>query len=236
MKLNTKIKKIISIFILIVIIVSSLTYYEDSTEPQGLQGVCNGIHDLSKGFRDNLGWGNEGCIHFYNLSYLGNKVGLTSIIMFPDTNILNLSWCNNNSNRGPTYELVLTSLYINNESYSYPYSNLVISVTNFSIASNRTMFYNVSINKGNVFGNHVYFYPKTGFSGDNNLYFYNLGELEGSPNWIPMTKAIIPGNYTLYENITFTITVSLGIFHFTSNEFSIHESWWELWGYNDRKY
>lgn len=233
--MNSKIKKLISILILIVIVVSSLTYYENSTEPQGLQGICNGRYDISKGFRDNSVYGKEGCVHFQNLSYMGNKVGLTNIISFPDTNKLNLSCCNNNSDFGPMYELVCTILYINNETYSYPYSNMVISVTNFSIAFNKTMFYNVSSNKGDLFGKYIRFYPKGRFSGNSNTYLYNLGESINTPRWVPMTKAIIPGNYTMYENITFTITVSLGILHFTSNQFSIHESWWELWGYNVRR-
>ena len=53
MKLNRSMKKLISIFVLIIIVISSLTYYEYATEPQGLQGVCNGIYNLSKGFQDN---------------------------------------------------------------------------------------------------------------------------------------------------------------------------------------
>lgn len=236
MKLNRSNKKLISIFVLIIIVISSLTYYEYATEPQGLQGVCNGIYNLSKGFQDNSVYGKEGCVHFYNLSYLGNKVGLTDVITFDGPNIKNLSCCNNNSNFEPTLQPLYTTLYINSESYSYPYSNLIISVSNFSIASNKTMFYNVSTNKGDVFGKYVSLYPNTAFSGDCKFYRSNLGEPSDTRNPVPMTKVIIPGNYTLYENITFTITVSLGILHFTSNQFSIHESWWELWGYNDLKY
>ena len=96
------------------------------------------------------------------------------------------------------------------------------------------MFYNETTNRGDTFGNAVALYPNGDFSGNKNQYFYNLGERWGCGP--AFGRVIIPGNYTLYENITFTITVSLGIFHFTSNQFSMHESWWELWQYNDQKY
>ena len=96
------------------------------------------------------------------------------------------------------------------------------------------MFYNVSTNKGDVFGNNISLCEKGGFSGNSVIYSYCLGEPFKGPH-PPITKVIIPGNYTIYENITFTITVSLGIIHFTSQQYSIHKSWWELWGYNDVK-
>ena len=94
------------------------------------------------------------------------------------------------------------------------------------------MFYNVSTNKGDVFGNYI---QSSGiFTGNCPTYRACVGEPQNL--WtVPLTKVIIPGNYTLYENITFTITVSLGILHFTSQQYSIHKSWWELWGYNDQK-
>ena len=134
--------------------------------------------------------------------------------------------------------MVYTSLFIHNESCAPLYGHLVISVTNFSIAFNKTMFYNVSTNKGDVFGNYIEFFPYYGFEGNCNFYRYGLEEnplpFRGPPT-ISMAKVIIPGNYTFYENITFTITVSLGILHFTSQEYSIHKSWWELWAYNDQK-
>ena len=43
---------------------------------------------------------------------------------------------------------------------------------------------------------------------------------------------INPGNFTFYENITFTITLSLGILHFTSQQFHLDQSWWVLMEYN----
>ena len=231
--MNPKIKKIISILILLVIIVSSLTYYENSTEPQGLQGICNGIHAENYSYAQKLPeYGLVGYLHSDNVSYLGNKVDIMMWI-FSLGDIFNLSQISNISNQGRTYQIVCTSLYISNESYAPLFSHIVISVTNFSIAFNKTMFYNETTNRGDSFGNAVALYPNGDFSGNTNQYFYNLGEPGGCGP--AFGRVIIPGNYTIYENITFTITVSLGILHFTSNQFSMHESWWELWAYNDQK-
>ena len=222
--------------ILIVIVISSLTYYENSTEPQGLQGICNG--GASRNYSENRDVNAEGIISFLysdNVSYLGNSADLM-LWIWPQYDIFNLSHCvYRTSCPGTAFDIVYTELYMSNESYAPYYSHLVISVTNFSMAFNKTMFYNVSTNKGDVFGNHVGFWPSSGFSGDCKSYIYCLGEPPNKPG-ISYTKVVIPGNYTIYENITFTITVSLGMLHFTSQEYSIHKSWWELWGYNDQKY
>jgi hypothetical protein len=227
--MNNKLKKLFSILILIVVVVSSFTYYEYATEPQGLQGICNGEHSVN--YSSNKNYNILGTSYLYsdNVSYLGNKADLM-LWIWPQYNIFNLSSCNFTNNDGSGVQLLYTALFINNESYAYPYSHLVISVTNFSIAFNKTMFYNVSTNKGDVFGNYIQ--SSGDFTGNCPIYGTNLWEppyLKG----IPLTKVIIPGNYTLYENITFTITVSLGIIHFTSQQYSIHKSLWELWGYND---
>ena len=45
--MNSKTKKLFSIFILIVVVVSSFTYYEYATEPKGVQGICNGGHSVN---------------------------------------------------------------------------------------------------------------------------------------------------------------------------------------------
>ena len=167
-----------------------------------------------------------------NISYLGNKVDLMLWIN-PIANIFNLSQIKNTSGEG--YCIVCTTMFISNESYAPLYSHTVISVSNFSIAFNKTMFYNVSSNKGDLFGNNLLLHPVGGFSGNRKIDVYYLDELDFvyGPN---LANIIIPGNYTIYENMTFTITVSLGIFHFTSQEYSIHKTWWELWQYNDQKY
>ncbi len=217
----------------------SFVNYENTTEPQGLHGICNGSIDMN--YSENKTHNSEGARTFLysnNVSYLGNKADLMLWIC-PLYYIFNLSDCVYHTNDpGSLYKIVYTTLFISNESYAPYYSHLVISVTNFSIAFNKTMFYNVSTNKGDVFGNHVGFYNSwglsDGFSGDSITYSHSLGELPNKQG-ISYTKVIIPGNYTIYENITFTITVSLGILHFTSQEYSIHKSWWELWAYNDQK-
>ena len=165
-----------------------------------------------------------------NISYLGNKADLMLWIN-PIANIFNLSQIKNTSGEG--YSIVCTTMFISNESYAPLYSHTVISVSNFSIAFNKTMFYNVSSNKGDLFGNNLLLCPGAGFSGNGKIDGYRLSEIGGEPNF---ANIVIPGNYTIYENITFTITVSLGIFHFTSQEYSIHKTWWELWQYNDQKY
>ena len=217
----------------------SFVNYENTTEPQGLHGICNGSIDMN--YSENKTHNSEGARTFLysnNVSYLGNKADLMLWIC-PLYYIFNLSDCVYHTNDpGSLYKIVYTTLFISNESYAPYYSHLVISVTNFSIAFNKTMFYNVSTNKGDVFGNYIELNPYWGFEGNWNVYHYSLGEnplpFRGPPV-ISMAKVIIPGNYTFYENITFTITVSLGILHFTSQEYSIHKSWWELWGYNDQK-
>ena len=224
--MNSKIKKLISILILIVIVVSSLTYYENSTEPQGLQGICNGSQSINNSYNKSYNGGSY--LYSDNVSYLGNKAD-RMLWIFPAGNIFNLSQCKKPSQSGG-YRIVYTQLFISNESYAPLYSHLVISVSNFSIAFNKTMFYNVSTNKGDVFGKYIALWHMVDFRGNSNEYSLFLSEPEGVGP--PMTEVIIPGNYTIYENITFTITVSLGILHFTSQEYSIHKSWWELWGYN----
>ena len=229
--MNSKTKKLFSIFILTVVVVSSFTYYEYATEPKGLQGICNGGYSVNYSMNKSLNILGISYLHSDNVSYLGNKADLMLWIS-PSYNIFNLSTCNF-TKHGYGIEIVYTSLFISNESYAYPYSHLVISVTNLSIAFNKTMFYNVSTNKGDVFGNTIELYPRFGFSGNTNEYYYNFGEDNINHNGPQFTNLIIPGNYTIYENITFTITVSLGILHFTSQQYSIHKSWWELWGYND---
>ena len=234
--MNSKIKKIISIFILIVIIVSSLTYYENSTEPQGLHGICNGSEAPNYSYAQSQSFlknGHVGYLYSDNVSYLGNKAALMLWIYLPG-DIYNMSQISNISNQGNGYQIVSTSLFISNESYAPLFSHIVISVTNFSIAFNKTMFYNETTNRGDSFGNAVSLFPNGGFNGNQNIYFDNLAEPRGCGP--AFGRVIIPGNYTIYENITFTITVSLGILHFTSQEYSIHKSWWELWQYNDQKY
>ena len=223
--MNPKIKKIISILILLIVVVSSLTYYENSTEPQGLHGIDTGFGTLNYSLNNKLNSGGivESYLYSDNVSYLGNTAQLMLWISTGNPIFI--------FNFSGGRQIGYTALYISNESYEPLFSHIVISVTNFSIAFNKTMFYNVSTNKGDVFGNYIMFCGKGDFSGDSFEYHYFLGEPWGPP----LTKVIIPGNYTLYENITFTITVSLGILHFTSQEYSIHKSWWELWVYNDQK-
>ena len=231
--MKSKIKKLISIIVLIAVVVSSLTYYENSTEPQGLQGICNGNAAINYSLLQKLNSDTPKTTQFLysdNVSYLGNKADLMLWIN-PTCSIFNLSIISNDSWFDRC--IVYTSLFISNESYAPLYSHLLISVSNFTLAFNKTMFYNASTNRGDVFGNTISLWPKGDFSGNTNEYFYNFGEenIHGPK----FAKLIIPGNYTIYENITFTITVSLGILHFTSQEYSIHKSWWELWGYNDQK-
>ncbi len=230
--MNSKIKKLISVAILIVIVISSLTCYENSTEPEGLQGICNGNSSVNYTIAKNLD-SSDGAAYLYsdNISYLGNKADLM-LFIYPITNVFNLSSIKND--HGMQFNIVYTTLLLSNEAYAPLYGHLVISVANFSIAFNKTMFYNASTNKGDVFGNTIALWPNGSFSGNSNIYFYTLGERNAfGPNY---ANLIIPGNYTIYENITFTISVSIGILHFTSKEYSIHKSWWELWGYNDQKY
>ena len=176
-----------------------------------------------------------GYLYSDNVSYLGNKADLMLwICLLAD--IYNMSQISNISNQGNGYQIVSTSLFISNESYAPLFSHIVISVTNFSLAFNKTMFYNETTNKGDSFGNALSLDPDYGFSQNtnSNIYFATLKEPSGcGPSF---THVVKPGNYTIYENITFTITVSLGMIHFTSNQFSIQESWWELWQYNDQKY
>ena len=123
--MNPKIKKIISILILLVIIISSLTYYENSTEPQGLQGICNGIYAENYSYAQKLPeYGLVGYLHSDNVSYLGNKVDIMMWI-FSLGDIFNLSQISNISNQGRTYQIICTSIQ--------PHCNICYKFLNRSI-------------------------------------------------------------------------------------------------------
>ncbi|MHB1493808.1 MAG: hypothetical protein ACYCSG_02155 [Thermoplasmataceae archaeon] len=225
--MNKKIKKIFAVGIIIIMVLSAFTYYEDITEPQGIyqinaKGCCNysqvnyvrelGNHLLS--------------LHSNNFSYLGNKVDLMTLINpFPPFHRAYIA-CYNLSNSG--FNLVTSKMWIHSESMKYPYSNMVITVTNYSLSINKPLFKNVSDNSGDKFGNYVYlnedfgnhYYPRYYFCVQGATVHNISGKLV--PDY---SKLLNTGNYTFYQNITFTITVTLGIMHFTSQTYSIDSSW-----------
>ena len=213
--MNSKIKKLISILILIVIVVSSLTYYENSTEPQGLQGICNGSQSINNSYNKSYNGGSY--LYSDNVSYLGNKADLM-LWIFPVVNIFNLSTCKTTS-PSEGYKIVYTQLFISNESYAPLYSHLVISVSNFSIAFNKTMFYNVSTNKGDVFGKYIALWHMVDFRGNSNeysLFFERTGRSwpandRGNHPWqLHNLRKHHIHNYSIFGNITFHLT---GIFN-----------------------
>ena len=68
--MNNKLKKLISIFIFIVVVVSSFTYYEYATEPKGLQGICNGGYSVNYSMNKSLNILGISYLYSDNISYL----------------------------------------------------------------------------------------------------------------------------------------------------------------------
>ncbi|MHB8360592.1 MAG: hypothetical protein ACYDAO_08570 [Thermoplasmataceae archaeon] len=227
MNINSKLKKIGAVGIIVIIALASITYYEDATEPNGIYHTMPDIpfpqpntHRFS-------------ITDFKNYTYLGNRITLAyTMHPSPLSHIVNLSDPVQQCNVAQcTFHsrLCLPQL----SSIHGPYSNLVVTVTNISVSLNRPFFKN-GTNKNDSFGPYGQYTIQSG-SYVSSFCLYEFGDLNGGNIYYkapPLDKVINTGNFTFYENITFTVTLSLGILHFTSQPYHFDASWWILYGYN----
>ena len=225
-KINNKIKKIGAVAIIIIIALSSITFYENATEPKGMSEMAPYIPNFKIGAKS-----------FYiekslNYTYLGNRISLV-YTMAPDfsCHYLNISWSNHTQYVG--YSAFQSWLYLSNYSSIHsPYSNPVVTIQNTSVSINQPLYKN-GTNKNDSFGPYGQYSTSVGSCSS----FFDLN-LRGTQYYcaygaiVPVYKAVNQGNFTFYENITFTITVSLGILHFTSKSYHLDVSWWQVWEYN----
>jgi hypothetical protein len=119
-------------------------------------------------------------------------------------------------------------------SVHWPYYNPVITILNTSLSVNNTIFKN-GTDKNDNFGPY-WTYSVCSNNYTSTFYLYEPGDfsLREHPNFVgpPISSILNPGNYTFYENITYTITLSMGYMHFTSQPYHLDESWWVLYAYN----
>jgi hypothetical protein len=226
-KINSKIKKIGAIVIIVIIALASITLYENATEPKGISHLSYHISNP-----------NTSSMSFYiqkslNYTYLGNRISLV-YHMAPgfSCHYLNISW-SNRSGVDVGYCAFQSCLFLSNYSSIHsPHSNPVVTIQNTSVSINHPLYKN-GTNKNDSFGPYGQYSIRDGTHismYDLYLYGSGVGSLTGAI--VPVYKAVNQGNFTFYENITFTITLSIGIFHFTSQPYHLDESWWQVWEYN----
>ena len=225
-KINSKMKKIGAIAIIAIIAFASITFYEYATEPRGISQVStntSGINGLSFVIHKNL-----------NYTYLGNRISLVYNMEPGFTcHYLNISQ-SNYTGVDIGYRAFGSRLCMSNYSSIHsPYSNPVIVIQNTSVSINHPLYKN-GTNKNDNFGLYGQYCIGNGpYDSAFILYLYGTQRGLGSYGSIaPVYKAVNQGNFTFYENITFTITLSIGIFHFTSQPYHLDESWWQVWEYN----
>ena len=225
-KINSKIKKIGAIAIIVIIALASITFYESATEPKGISEVStntSGINGLSFVIHKNL-----------NYTYLGNSISLVYNMMPGFTcHFLNISDANNTDALTARCNFQSSLCMSNYPSIHSPYSHPVITVQNISVSINHPLYKN-GTNKNDSFGPYGQYSVSDGtYASMYWLYLY--GYRQGGcdlTNCTPVYKAVNQGNFTFYENITFTITLSIGIFHFTSQPYHLDEYWWQAWEFN----
>ena len=108
----------------------------------------------------------------------------------------------------------------------------MVTILNTSLSVNKPIFKN-GTDKNDNFG------PYWTYSESSNIYrsefhLYEIGDYRDSNNsaWkLPISSILNSGNYTFYENITYTVSVSMGFMHFTSQPFHLDESWWVVYRY-----
>ncbi|MHB1663225.1 MAG: hypothetical protein ACYCSG_05290 [Thermoplasmataceae archaeon] len=226
--MNSKMKKIGAIAIIVIIALASITLYENVTEPKGISDVTNNIPN----FKDTS-------MSFYieknmNYTYLGNRISLVYNMEPGFTcHFLNISSANGTSTSTARCSFDSRLCMSNYLSIHSPYGNPVVTVQNTSVSINHPLYKN-GTNKNDSFGPYGQYSTGTGsYASIYCLYIY--GYRHGGcdlNNCTPVYKAVNQGNFTFYENITFTITVSLGILHFTSKPYHLDVSWWQVWEYD----
>ncbi len=225
-KINNKMKKIGAVVLISIIAFASITFYEYTTEPRGISQVStntSGIVGLSFVIHKNL-----------NYTYLGNRISLVYNMEPGFTcHYLNISSANGTDTSTARCSFNSRLCMSNYLSIHSPYNNPVVTVQNISVSINHPLYKN-GTNKNDSFGPYGQYSTGNGpYASIFDLYIY--GYLNGGCNLAhctPVYKAVNQGNFTFYENITFTITLSIGIFHFTSQPYHLDESWWQVWEYN----
>ena len=226
--MNSKFKKIGALIIIAIFVIVSLTYYENATRPSGINNEIACYTSWGKPLP-----GLFPMTTLKNSSFLGNNINVGYIMsVCPIFHYVNLSnICEVNSTRGcmESSTFCMTTL----TSVHWPFSDPVVTILNTSISVNNTIFRN-GTDKNDNLG------PYWTYSVSNNNYrsyfcIYEKGDYHDSNNSaykLPISSILNPGNYTFYENITYTITLSMGFMHFTSQPFHLDESWWEVYEYN----
>ena len=211
------------------VLVSFLSFvnYENSTKPTGIYcetGYYGG------------GVGIPGSFRIYNLksySFLGSSISVGYILNFcPDYQHVNLS---NSVWQNVTRGCMINSIICLNPSTTihWPYSHPVVTILNTSLSVNNTVFRDGK-DKNDNFGPY-WTYSESCNSGYSYFHLYEKGDYEQSNKSaykLPISSIMNPGNYTFYENITFTVSLSMDFMHFTSQPFHLDESWWVVYWYN----
>ncbi|MHB1493321.1 MAG: hypothetical protein ACYCR7_07085 [Thermoplasmataceae archaeon] len=228
--------------IIIITVFSSFTYYEDVTEPKGLTRIMtpSNSDNVVINYTEFAGMIHSGdtnvFLHSYNYSYLGNTVDLMDYTFLDCGRHVNITNIEENWPRSAP-EVFYNLLWISNKSMKSQYSNLVVSITNMSLSINKPFFKNATSEKNDSFGPYGHFYAYHGYPQDSYMSLKETNWRDFThPGYPPFYTVINPGNYTFYLNITFTITVSESIVHFTSQTYSIDMSWWQKWGYNPSQF
>ena len=212
------------------VLVSFLSFvnYENSTKPTGI--YCE------TGYYGYDPLPGEFCV--YNVkhySFLGSSISVGYVLHFdPIHQHVNLS---NIVAQNITRGCMINSIICLNPSTTihWPYSHPVVTILNTSLSVNNTVFKNGK-DKNDNFGPY-WTYSESCNSGYSHFHLYEKGDYEQSnisAYKLPITSITNPGNYTFYENITFTVSVSMDFMHFTSQPFHLDESWWVVYKYNDK--
>lgn len=227
--MNNKLKKAGAIIVITIIVFISFSYYyyENIKEPSGINnetGCYTSWNEMRGSFY---------ITKLQNSSYLGNNINVGYLMyVCPIYNYVNLS---NGGCANLTRGNIVSSIFCMTTltSVHWPYYNPVVTILNTSLSVNNTIFKN-GTDKNDNFG------PYWTYSIYNNnytskFYIYEKGDfLSSNPNFIgpPISSILNPGNYTFYENITYTISLSMGYMHFTSQPYHLDESWWVLYAYH----
>ena len=108
-----------------------------------------------------------------------------------------------------------------------------MTILNTSLSVNNPVFRD-GTDKNDNFGPY-WAYSELCNSGYSYFHLYEKGDYKESnisAYKLPISSIMTPGNYTFYENITFTVSLSMDFMHFTSQPFHFDESWWVVYGYN----
>ncbi len=224
--MRSKFKKIGAIIVISIMVLVSFAYYENSTKPKGLT--------FESGYYTNfyVTPGTFEIFALHNASFLGNNINVGyAMVADPYYHYVNLSnICEVNSTRGcmESSTFCMTTL----TSVHWPFSNPVVTILNTSLSVNKPIFKN-GTDKNDNFG------PYWTYSEINNIctsrfQIYEVGDYHQSNNssWkLPISSILNPGNYTFYENITYTVSLSMGFMHFTSQPFHFDQSWWVVYQY-----